>query len=142
MSEKPKNRGGRPRVNLTLKQGWQEIILTSGREGKHITDFLIQLNLTWDHHYLHLQRTPEYKEIFQNYQRLCEQWWYERAHEAVATGQSNKFNQRLWTIIMKNKFRDQWHDEKKLDISSNGESLVPDNTLQIEIIKRGILEQE
>jgi hypothetical protein len=43
---------------------------------------------------------------------------------------------------MKNKFRDQWHDEKKLDISSNGESLVPDNTLQIEIIKRGILDQE
>jgi hypothetical protein len=141
MSEQDKKKGGRPRINIQLPKGWQDVLLESGREGKHITDFLIKLDMTWDRHYLLLQRNPEYHDVFQNYQRLCEQWWYERAHEAMASGNSNKFNQRLWTIIMKNKFRDEWHDEKKLDISSNGESIVPDTTLQIEIIKKGLINE-
>lgn len=136
MSEPQKNKGGRPRANYSLPKGWEEIMLESGREGKNITDFLLKLDLTYDQHYKLLNRREDYKLVYQNYQRLCEQWWYERAHEAVASGNSNKFNQRLWTIIMKNKFRDQWSDEKLIDIRSNGESIVPENTLQVEIIKR------
>lgn len=136
MSEEKKGKGGRPRADYSLPKGWEDMVIESGREGKHITDFLLKLNLTYDQHYTLLKRRPDYYKVFQNYQRLCEQWWYNQAHEAVGSGQSNKFNQRLWTIIMKNKFRDQWSDEKQIDIRSNGESIVPENTLQVEIIKR------
>jgi hypothetical protein len=50
-------------------------------------------------------------------------------------GESNKFNQRLWTIIMKNKFKDNWRDEKAVDITTQGDKISEGKNIQIEIIK-------
>lgn len=36
---------------------------------------------------------------------------------------------------MKNKFRDNWSDEKKLDITTQGDKLSTENKIEIEIIK-------
>jgi hypothetical protein len=137
MSEEQKNKGGRPRLEKTLTPEWYNIMIDAGRNGKHITDFLITLGISWEGHYALLKRDKKYSEAFKEYTKLCEQWWYERAHEAIATGQSNKFNQRLWTIIMKNKFKANWQDEKQIDITSAGDKINENNPIQIEIIKKG-----
>jgi hypothetical protein len=143
-NEQPIQRGpGRPRLEQTMNPEWYKIIIDAGIQGKHITDFLITLGISWDGHYDLLKRNKKYSEAFKEYQKLCEQWWYERAYESVLNGESNKFNQRLWTIIMKNKFKDNWMDEKQVDIRTMGEKLNQvDNTIQVEIIRKTINENE
>jgi hypothetical protein len=125
---------GRPRLETTMPAQWYDIIIDAGRRGKHITDFLITLGISWEGHYDLLKRNKKYSEALNEYNKLCEQWWYERAHEAVESGQSNKFNQRLWLQIVKNKFRDNWKDEKSLDVTTQGDKLTQDKSIQIEII--------
>jgi hypothetical protein len=39
---------------------------------------------------------------------------------------------------MKNKFKENWTDEKQIDITSMGEKLNTDNKINIEIIKSNI----
>lgn len=136
--ELPKRPVGRPRVETYLNPEWSNIIIDSGRNGKHITDFLIKLGISWETHYELIKRNKKYSETIKEYNKLCEQWWYERAHEAVESGQSNKFNQRLWLQIVKNKFRDNWKDEKQLDVTTQGEKIKEDNPVKIEIIRKTI----
>lgn len=132
---------GRPKVETYINPMWKEIILESGREGKHITDFLIKLGFSYDTHYELIKRNKEYSETIKEYNKLCEQWWYEKMYESIQKGESNKFNQRLWTIVMKNKFRDNWHDEKQVDITSGGDKIQQDNRVQIEIVKNKLDEE-
>lgn len=136
--EQNKKRGpGRPRVEDRMIPEWYNIVIDAGKNGKHITDFLITLGISWDTHHALLKRNKRYSEAFNEYNKLCEQWWYNKAHEAIASGESNKFNQRLWTIIMKNKFKGNWQDENKVDITTKGDKLNPtDNTIQVEIIRK------
>ena len=130
----PKRGRGRPRVETYLNPEWYKIIVEAGKEGKHITDFLIKLGISWDTHYELLKRNFVYSEAFKEYNKYCEQWWYERAHESIAKGESNKFNQRLWGIIMSNKFRENWR-EKQIDITTQGDKINDSKSIQIEIIK-------
>lgn len=139
--EKPKRKVGRPRIESYINPEWKSIILDAGREGKHITQFLIELGLSFQSHRNLLSRSKEYRLVFDEYQKLCEHWWYERMYESIVKGESNKFNQRLWTIIMKNKFKENWTDEKQIDITSMGEKLNTDNKINIEIIKSKIDER-
>lgn len=138
MEEQSKKGPGRPRVETHLDPQWYEIIIESGREGKHITDFLIKLGISWETHYALLKRNTKYSEAFKEYNKLCEDWWVSKAHEAMASGNSNKFNQRLWLQIVKNKFRDNWRDEKQLDITTQGDKIKEENPIQIEIIRKTI----
>ena len=131
----PKRPIGRPRVETYIDPEWYKIIIDSGRNGKHITDFLIKLGISYDTHYELIKRNIVYADAIKEYNKLCEQWWYERAHEAVESGNSNKFNQRLWLQIVKNKFRDNWKDEKQIDVTTQGDKLNDNKSIQIEIIQ-------
>ncbi len=141
-NEENKKRGrGRPKAETTITPMWKEIILEAGRKGQHITQFLIELGISWDTHYEMKKRNKEYSDTIKEYDKLCENYWYNKALESVEKGESNKFNQRLWTVIMKNKFRDNWHDEKQVDITSGGEKIQSDNKIQVEIIKTKLDEE-
>jgi hypothetical protein len=134
MSEEKRGRG-RPKAETTMTPMWKEIILEAGRNGHHISHFLIELGISYDTHYEMIKRNKDYSETIKEYNKLCEQWWFAKARESVEKGESNRFNQRLWTIIMKNKFRDNWHDDKQIDITTQGDKINQDNKIQIEIIK-------
>jgi hypothetical protein len=136
--EQNKKPVGRPRVETYLDPQWYDIILESGRNGLHITDFLIKLGISWETHYELLKRNKKYSEAFKEYNKLCENWFYTKAHEALQSGESNKFNQRLWTIMVKNKFKENWRDEKVLDVHTMGEKIKEDNPIKIEIIRKEI----
>ena len=43
---------------------------------------------------------------------------------------------------MKNKFRDNWHDEKQIDITSQGDKIGQSEKIQIEIIKTKLEEDD
>lgn len=138
MTDKPKGKGGRPRLEYTMTPEWYNIIIEAGRNGKHITDFLITLGISWEGHGALLKRNKKYSEAFKEYQKLCEQWWFDQAHYAMSSGQSAKFNQRLWSIIMSNKFKENWRDEKKLDITTQGDKINESNQIQVEIIRKTV----
>jgi hypothetical protein len=141
MEEKPGR--GRPRVETRLTPMWKEIILDAGRRGKHITQFLIDLGISWDTHYALLKRNKEYSESFSEYQKLCEQWWFDRAHTAMEETEGAGFNTRLWSIIMNNKFKDNWKSEKHIDVKTDGKMINNTNTpIQIEIIRKQISDDE
>lgn len=137
-NEEPKRGRGRPRLEYTMDPEWYNIIIDAGREGKHITQFLISLGISWDGHYDLLKRNKKYSQAFKEYNKLCEDWWFNKAHESILNNESNKFNQRLWTIIMKNKFKDSWSDEKQVDITSKGDKIGQENSIQVEIIRKSI----
>ena len=137
MSKEEKRPVGRPKVESYLTPMWREIMIDAGKKGQHITHFLIELGISTQTHYNLLNRSKDYKEAFDEYQKFCEQWWYDKAHEAVEKGESNKFNQRLWSIVVSNKFRDNWR-EKQVDITTQGEKLHTNEKIQIEIIKKNI----
>ena len=130
---------GRPRVEVTMNPMWKEIMLDAGRQGRHITQFLIDLGISWESHYALLKRNKEYSEAFQDYQKLCENWWFEKAHASMEETEGAGFNTRLWQVIMTNKFKDNWRSERQIDITSQGDKIESTpNPIQIEIIRKQI----
>jgi hypothetical protein len=129
-----KNKGGRPRLETTIPEGWKEIILDAGKEGKHITDFLITLGISWEGHYALLKRNIMYSGTVQEYQKLCEQYWYNMAHTAMAEDGGQKFNSRLWSLIMRNKFGNNWSEQTSVDVTTKGQA-IEKSPIQIEIIR-------
>jgi len=134
MSTEGKNKGGRPRLETTMPEGWYEIIIEAGREGKHITEFLIILGISWEGHYHLLKRNKKYYEAVQEYKKLCEQFWYNLAHSAMIDDGGNKFNSRLWSLVMRNKFGDNWSEQTKVDVTTQGDK-IDNKQIQIEIIR-------
>lgn len=130
----PKRGVGRPRLELTMPTEWEKIIIDAGKEGKHVTDFLITLGISWDGHHSLIKRSKKYSEAVQQYERLCEQWWYEKARISMEESEGAGFNSKLWSLIMRNKFGSRWSDSSRVDVTTNGDK-ISQNNIQIEIIK-------
>lgn len=126
---------GRPRVETRLNPMWKEMILESGKQGKHITDFLIKLGISWEGHYTLLKRNKEYSETVQEYTKLCENYWYEMMINSMEKNGGNGFNSRLWSLVVRNKFPNNWSESTKVDVTTNGQDINGDNKIQVEIIK-------
>lgn len=132
-SENKRGRG-RPRIESKLPDGWKDIIIDSGKEGKHITDFLITLGISWDAHYNMMGRNYEYKQAVKEYEKYCEEYWFDMARTSMAENGGVAFNSRLWSLIVRNKFPKHWSESSKVDVVSNGET-IQQNPITIEIVK-------
>jgi hypothetical protein len=142
MSEENKRGRGRPRLEETMTPQWYDIIVSAGKEGKHITDFLITLGISWEGHHRLLRTNSKYSEAVQEYTKLCEQWWYNKAYESMEKNGGQGFNSRLWSLIVRNKFSERWSESTKVDVTSQGDKLQSDNKIQVEIIKKNIEENQ
>lgn len=138
MEKKPT---GRPRIETTLTPMWKEIILDAGQNGRHITQFLNELGISWEGHYKLLVRHKGYNEAVKEYERLCENFWYEMALNSMVNSEGKNFNSRLWSLIVRNKFPDRWSESQKIDISSMGEK-ISEKKIEVEIIRRKIEDEE
>jgi hypothetical protein len=49
------------------------------------------------------------------------------------------YNNRLFSLIMRNKFGDRWSEASKVDVTTQGNS-IQTNPIQIEIIRKSINE--
>lgn len=135
MNENEKRKPGRPRVVYKLPDGWRQIIIDSGRQGRHITDFLIILGLTWDQHYTMMDRNKEYSSAVMAYQTYCEQYWYNMAYASMSSNGGAQFNSRLWSLIVRNKFPNHWSESSKVDVTTQGDKITDDKSITIEIVK-------
>jgi hypothetical protein len=135
MESENKRGRGRPKVETRLPEGWRDIIIDAGREGKHITDFLITLGISIQAHYSLMDRNYEYKQSVQEYEKWCEQYWYEMARTAMVETEGAGFNSRLWSLIMRNKFSKHWSEATKVDVTTQGEKIEQNKPITIEIVR-------
>ena len=133
----PRRGRGRPRLELTMTPMWKEIMLEAGREGKHVTNFLIEMGISWEGHHALLKRNKDYYEAFMQYQKLCEEFWFDMARRSMVDNEGAGFNTRLWQVIMTNKFKDNWKSEKHIDVTTQGDKIEPTkNPITIEIVRK------
>ena len=139
--ENEKKGRGRPPLETTMKPEWYNIIIDAGEKGKHITQFLLELGISWEGHHALLKRNIKYSEAVDEYNKLCENYWYNMAHQAMAENGGNGFNSRLWSLIVRNKFSSRWSEQSRVDLTTQGDSLN-NNPIQIEIIRKTIDNEE
>ena len=139
--ENEKKGRGRPPLETTLKPEWYNIIIDAGEKGKHLTQFLLEVGISWEGHHALLKRNIKYSEAVDEYNKLCENYWYNMAHQAMAENGGNGFNSRLWSLIVRNKFSSRWSEQSRVDLTTQGDSLN-NNPIQIEIIRKTIDNEE
>lgn len=122
-------------MKIFQNKDWETIIIDAGKNGLHITEFLISLDLTFEEHEELLESSKKYKRAFIQYEKLCEQYWYNMAHHSMTNSQGQGFNSRLWSLIMRNKFPSRWSESTKVDLTSKGDKIASNTPIQIEIIK-------
>jgi len=127
---------GRPPLEHSMNPEWYKIILDAGQKGKHITQFLLELGISWEGHHSLLKRNTKYSEAVDEYYKLCENHWYNMAHKAMEENGGNGFNSRLWSLIMRNKFSSRWSEQSRVDLTSQGQTINNPSPIQIEIIKK------
>jgi hypothetical protein len=125
---------GRPRLETTMNPEWYDIIIQAGKQGKHITNFLTELGISWDGHHALIKRNLKYSEAVQEYNKLCEEYWYNLAHSSMEKDGGQGFNSRLWSLIVRNKFPHHWSEATKLDVTSLGQQ-IEKQPITIEIIR-------
>jgi hypothetical protein len=81
-----------------------------------------------------MKRNPEYSRAVQEYRTLCENYWYNLAHRAMEKDGGQGFNSRLWSLIVRNKFPDNWSESTRLDVTSQGEQINAE-PIKIEIVR-------
>jgi hypothetical protein len=134
MEENKKVRG-RPRLENTINPMWKEIMLEAGKDGKHLTEVLTILNISWNGHYALLLRNKEYSQAYSEFLKLAETFWFNMAYESMVKNNGIGFNTKLWETIMKNRFKENWKTERQIDVTTMGEKIGDDKNITIEIIK-------
>ena len=132
---------GRPPLETTMNPEWYKIVIDAGKNGKHITNFLMELGISWDGHYALMNRNRDYSVAVQEYTKLCEDYWYNMAHESMRKDGGQGFNSRLWSLIVRNKFPAHWSETTKVDMTSQGEKIGTE-PIQIEIIRQKTKDDE
>lgn len=135
--EENKRGRGRPALEHTLNPTWYDIIIEAGQQGRHVTQFLLELGISWEGHNALLKRNKKYSEAVDEYHKLCENYWYNLAHNSMAENGGNGFNSRLWSLIMRNKFGSRWSEQSRVDVTTQGNA-INNTPIQIEIIKKNI----
>jgi hypothetical protein len=76
-----------------------------------------------------------YQYFLQAYQKYCEQYWYNMAHNSMSSNGGAQFNSKLWSLIVRNKFPKHWSESTRVDVTTQGDKITDDKNITIEIIK-------
>jgi hypothetical protein len=69
---------------------------------------------------------------------LSHAWWVSISRNSFASGTSKQVNSQLYSLILRNRFKDEWNAENKIDITTQGEKIDSNKKIEIEIIKKAI----
>lgn len=128
--------------SMLQKDDWKEIMVEAGMTGKHITQFLIDLGISFEEHEWLIGNNKKYQQAYSEYVKHCENYWFSMARLSMIDNHGKDFNSRLWSLIMKNKFSDRWNESQKVDLTSKGEKLNESGPIKIEIIKKQLDEEK
>lgn len=133
---KEKLKVGRPLKNLNdLPTNWKLICQEMGREGHFDVDLRVRLGITKETFYSLLENEPQFNETINEFRELSHNWWNSIPRKGFKDGVSKNLNSNLYALIMRNRFKDEWNTEKKIDITTGGEKIDSNKKIEIEIIK-------
>ena len=132
---------GRPKIrieDLVAKglwpEDWKEIIYQMGREGKQHTHIMERFNLARDTFYKLKQRDSEFSEAVKKMETLAQNYWLSFMEDSFVKGDSKSINSNLWSLVMRNKFKDDWSEKKEIDVTTQGDKIKGDNDIVVKII--------
>jgi len=127
---------GRPRKTLNdLPEGWQLRLKEMGAEGMLDIDAIVYLGISKETFYVMLEEYTEFSDAVNEMRNLSQTWWASIPRKGFKDGKSKDLNSNLWHLVMRNKFKDEWNTEKKVDITTGGDKIDSTKKIEIEIIK-------
>lgn len=127
--------GRPPKTLLDLPQNWKLICRELGREGAFDVDLRVALGITKETFYALYEREPQFYEIVNEFRELSHNWWNQIPRNGFKLGKSKELNSNLYSLIMRNRFKDDWNATNNVDITSGGEKIESTKKIEIEIIK-------
>jgi hypothetical protein len=127
---------GRPRLKLEdFPKDWKEQLLRMGADGMLDVDIKVYLNISNDTFSRLLNDEPQFLEIVSQARQLSHSWWVAISRNSFASGTSKQVNSQLYSLILRNRFKDEWNAENKVDITSGGEKIDSNKKIEIEIVR-------
>jgi hypothetical protein len=128
---------GRPRLKLEdFPKDWKEQLLRMGADGMLDVDIKVYLNISNDTFSRLLNDEPQFLEIVSQARQLSHSWWVAISRNSFASGTSKQVNSQLYSLILRNRFKDEWNAENKVDITSGGEKIDSNKKIEIEIVRK------
>jgi hypothetical protein len=128
---------GRPKISIDeFPKDWKEQLLKMGSEGMLDVDIKAYLNISNDTFYRLMEEEPQFSEIVSQMRTLSHVWWINISRNSFASGTSKQVNSQLYSLILRNRFKDEWNAENKIDITSQGEKIDSNKKIEIEIVRK------
>lgn len=132
---------GRPRIRIEdlVKRGiwsenWKEEIYQMGKEGKQHTHLMEHFDLSRDTFYALINRDKDFADAVKKAQTYAQNYWMKFMEEAFIKGDSKSINSNLWSLVMRNKFKEDWSDRKEMDVTTQGDKIKNENDIIVKII--------
>jgi len=132
---------GRPKIRIEdlVKKGlwpedWKEVILQMGREGAQHTHIMEKFDLQRDTYYKLINRDTEFRDTVNKAQTYAQNYWMKFMEEAFIKGDSKSINSNLWSLVMRNKFKEDWSEKKEIDLTTQGDKIKNDNDIVVKVI--------
>jgi hypothetical protein len=131
---------GRPKISIDeFPKDWKEHLLRMGADGMLDMDIKAYLNISNDTFYRLMEEEPQFSEIVSQMRTLSHAWWVSISRNSFASGTSKQVNSQLYSLILRNRFKDEWNNaENKVDITTQGDKIDSNKKIEIEIIKKTI----
>jgi hypothetical protein len=130
---------GRPRITIDeFPKDWKTELIKMGEQGMLDVDIKAYLNISNETFSRLLEREPEFLEIVSRMRQLSHIWWINISRNSFANGTSKQVNSQLYSLILRNRFKDEWNAENKIDITTQGEKIDSNKKIEIEIIRKAI----
>lgn len=130
---------GRPKLSIDqFPKDWKTELIKMGEQGMLDVDIRVYLNISIETFYRLLEREPEFLEVVSRMRELSHIWWINISRNSFANGTSKQVNSQLYSLIMRNRFKDEWNAENKVDITTGGDKIDSNKKIEVEIIKKVI----
>lgn len=130
---------GRPLLTLDqFPKDWKQELIRMGKEGMLDIDIKTYLNISNETFARLLEREPEFLEVVSQMRSFSHAWWSRLPREAFGSGTSKNMNSQLYSLIMRNRFKDEWNAESKVDITTGGDKIDSNKKIEVEIIRKSI----
>lgn len=134
---------GRPKISIDeFPKNWKEELIRMGNEGMLDIDIKVYLNISNDTFYRLMNEEPEFSEIVSRMRQLSHAWWVAISRNSFTQGTSKQVNSQLYSLVLRNRFKDEWNAENKVDITTGGEKIDSNKKIEIEIVKKIVGDKE
>ena len=132
---------GRPKIRIedlvergVWPEDWKEVILQMGKEGAQHTHIMERFDLARETYYKLMNRDTDFRDTVNKAQTYAQNYWVKFMEDAFIKGESKSINSNLWSLVMRNKFKEDWSEKQYIDHQTKGESINNDNNIVVKII--------